>query len=91
MRVTVIPADRWIRRDNDAANLPEWPFDDAHIHAIQWYNTEGEVEYVGRPKPPNEIITDISILTPYVVALDNYLVERDNYLEQQAQLLLGQD
>lgn len=42
MRVTIIPSDRWIRRDNDAANLPEWPFDDATIHAIQWYGDEGE-------------------------------------------------
>ena len=73
MRVTVIPADRWIRRDNDSANLPEWSFDDANIHAIQWYGTEGEIEYVGRPKPPNETLTDPTILTPYLEALDGFL------------------
>jgi hypothetical protein len=76
MRVTVIPADRWIRRDDDAANLSEWPFDDVTIHAIQWYDTEGEIEYKGRPKPPNEIITNFSILEPYVSALDLYLAEQ---------------
>jgi hypothetical protein len=73
MRVTIIPADRWVRRDVDAANLPDWPFDDATIHAIQWYDTEGEIEYSGRPKPPNEEFTDPSVLQPYLTALDEYL------------------
>lgn len=73
MRVTIIPADRWIRRDNDAANLSEWPFNDTNIHAIQWYDTEGEIEYTGRPKPPNKIITSPSILAPYLKALDAFL------------------
>lgn len=73
MRVTVIPGDRWIRRDDDAANLPDWPFKDANIHAIQWYDTEGEIEYVGRPKPPNTNFSDPALLQPYLAALDLYL------------------
>ena len=73
MRITVIPADRWIRRDNDAANLPDWPFNDANIHAIQWYDTEGEIEYSGRPKPPNEAFDDVERLRPYLDALNVYL------------------
>jgi hypothetical protein len=73
MRITVIPSDRWIRRDNDAANLPDWSFDDAAIHAIQWYDTEGEIEYAGRPKPSNEVFTDVARLEPYLAALDTYL------------------
>lgn len=72
MRVTIIPADRWIRRDNDAASLPEWPFDDASIHAIQWYGTEGEIEHVG-PPPHNESIADPAILDPYLSALDAHM------------------
>ena len=78
MRVTVIPSDRWIRCDDQAANLPDWPFDDAAIHAIQWYGTEGEIEYIGRPKPPNELFTDSAVLQPYLDALDEYI-------QQQAQ------
>lgn len=73
MRITIIPEDRWIRRDGDQAKLPDWPFDDANIHAIQWYGADGEIEYEGRPKPPNETITDPAILAPYLVALDAYL------------------
>lgn len=73
MRITVIPEDRWVRRDDDAANLPEWPFDDANIHAIQWHGEDGEIEYKGRPKPPNQGFTDSAILQPYLDALDAFL------------------
>jgi hypothetical protein len=73
MKITVIPSDRWIRRDNDAANLPTWPFDDADIHAIQWYNDSGEIEFDGTPKPANQLTSDISVVTPYLEALDAYL------------------
>jgi hypothetical protein len=79
MRVTIIPEDRWIRRDDDKAKLSEWPFDDTNIHAIQWYGEDGEIEFDGRPKPPNEPFTDPAILGPYLAALDSYL-------EEQAQL-----
>lgn len=72
MRVTVIPSDRWIRCDDDAVNLPEWPFDDASIHAIQWYGQWGEVEYTGLPKPENERIETTERLEPYLQALAQY-------------------
>lgn len=78
MRVTVIPEDKWIRKDDLSENLPEWNFDDVNIHAIQWYDTEGEIEYKGTPKPPNESITDISIVQPYVDALENYINQINN-------------
>jgi hypothetical protein len=76
MRVTVIPQDHWIRRDTEAANLPDWPFDDATIHAIQWYDTEGEIEYNSRPKSPNEAFADTAILEPYLTALDAHLAQQ---------------
>lgn len=83
MRVTVIPADRWIRRDDVSANLPDWPFDDFEIHAIQWYDTEGEIEYMAKPKPPNKLITDFSILQPYLDVLNEYVQQQ--LLQQQQQ------
>lgn len=70
MRVTVVPDDHLIRRDQDSIYLPGWEFEDSTIHAIQWYETEGEVEYKGYPKPANEVITDPAILAPYLAALD---------------------
>lgn len=72
MRVTIIPEDKWIRRDDQSANLPEWPFEDANIHAIQWYEDYGEIERNGTPKPQNELFTNPTILEPYISALETY-------------------
>lgn len=71
MRVTVIVEDRWIRKDDVSAFLPEWPFEDSTMHAIQWYDDHGEIEW----KSPfwNEQITDESIVLPYVEALNQYI------------------
>lgn len=71
MRVTVIPIDKWIRRDEISAHLPEWNFEDSDIHAIQWYNDHGEIEWKNPQR--NESIGDNSILQPYLTALDTYL------------------
>lgn len=84
MRVTVIPVDRFIRCDNRSAHLPEWPFEDDSIHAIQWYEDHGEVELEGVPKPPNEPITDEAVVQPYVDALDAYLAEQATFTEPPA-------
>lgn len=76
MRVIIVPSDRFIRRDDDAVNLPTWPFDDETIHAIQWYETHGEIEYNGTPKPLNKSINKPDVLLPYLEALDDYLANR---------------
>jgi hypothetical protein len=73
MRVTVVPEDRLIKCDEQQAKLDIWPFDDAEIHAIQWYGTEGEIEYAGRPKPQNLMFDDVSVVQPYVDALIAYI------------------
>ena len=73
MKVTIIPEDRWIRRDGTQANLPDWSFDDANVHAIQWDGAKGEIEYNGTPKRRNDSFTSATILAPYLAALDAYL------------------
>ena len=73
MKVTIIPEDRWIRRDGTQANLPDWSFDDANIHAIQWDGSKGEIEYNGTPKRRNDSFTSAAIIAPYLAALDAYL------------------
>jgi hypothetical protein len=73
MKVTIIPEDRWIRRDGTQANLPNWSFDDANIHAIQWDGAKGEIEYNGSPKRRNDSFTSSAIIAPYLAALDAYL------------------
>jgi hypothetical protein len=75
MRVTIIPNDKWIRKDDTSAHLDVWNFDDSNIHAIQWYDTQGEIEYeaIGDSSQRNESIIDDSILQQYLAALDEYL------------------
>ena len=75
MRVTIIPVDKWIRKDDTSAHLDVWNFDDSNIHAIQWYDTKGEIEYKETEDSPqrNESITDDSILQPYLAALDEHI------------------
>jgi len=72
MRVTIIPTDKWIRKDETSAHLPEWNFNDSDIHAIQWYEDHGEIEWKNPQR--NEEITDDTILQPYLAALDTYLL-----------------
>jgi hypothetical protein len=72
MRVTIIPEDKWIRKDDVSAKLPEWNFNDPDIHAIQWYEDHGEIEWKNPQR--NESITEDSILQPYITALDEYLL-----------------
>lgn len=81
MRVTIVPSDKFIRKDDDSVNLPEWNFDDSNIHAIQWYDTWGEVEYTGNPKPLNDLIQEDSILQPYLTVLNEYLTNLSNNVD----------
>ena len=77
-----------MRKDDVAYNLPDWPFDDATIHAIQWYENHGEIERNDTPKPQNETFTDSSVLQPYIEALENYAAL---IAEQEAQELEAQE
>ena len=84
MRATIVPCDQKICRDEIVVELPDWPFDDSNIHAIQWYGTEGEIEYTGQPKPPNQTITDLASLQPYLDALEAHLELPQPITEQTA-------
>lgn len=64
MRLTIIPSDKnvgidslfFIGLDLTEANIP------SNIHALQWHETEGEIEFVDNPdrtKPMNEVIIDL--------------------------------
>jgi hypothetical protein len=60
MRLTIVPEDSLVILDGNSSHRPldlstcGIPQD---VHALQWYETEGEIEYDGKPKPPNEEIT----------------------------------
>jgi hypothetical protein len=62
MRLTIVPSDNKVVVNGDSSHRPldlslcNIP---ANIHALQWYDTEGEIEFDGRPKPLNEDITEL--------------------------------
>jgi hypothetical protein len=74
MRVTIIADDAAVYVDG----LALWPIDltglSSDIHAVQWYDTWGEVEYrsdANGERQQNARITDLS---PYQVFIDRHAV-----------------
>lgn len=64
MRLTIVPSDKKIGVDElffgdldlSACAIP------TNVHALQWYETEGEVEFINNPdrtKPQNELISEL--------------------------------
>lgn len=76
MRLTIIPSDKTVVKDGVGYDKLDFSMADASIHAVQWYDTEGEIEIVdarGRAVE-NRTITD---LTPFQSALDAWQVRHD--------------
>lgn len=66
-RVTIIRPDNMVAvnevwRRVDCSSLPP------NFHALQWYGDHGEVELLGRPKPPNQEITSLEEYQPILDA-----------------------
>lgn len=79
MRVTVIYDDKFIKVDNKGMFYTDnWPFKEKDIHAIQWYDDHGELEY--RTREPNKEITDQSEIQKYI---DFFQVEYAKWEEEQ--------
>ena len=66
MKVTVLPPDNRIIVDGRMITFsPEaWDFDDDHIHAIQWSENHGEIEWVTTDN--NEELVTIDMVQPYI-------------------------
>jgi hypothetical protein len=62
MKLTIIREDGAVYKDGISyagLNLLSVP---NNVHALQWYETEGEIEFIANPdrtKPQNEIITEL--------------------------------
>lgn len=83
-RLTIVKEDNMVGVDGefyvvDCSSLP------ANFHALQWYGNEdepyGEVEWNGRPKPPNTFIDNLNdyqnIIDAWNVAKENYFLVTD--------------
>jgi len=66
MRLTIVPIDKKVGIDGvflDNLDLSTCDIP-ANIHALQWYETEGEVEFTNNPdrtKPQNEFIFELPV------------------------------
>lgn len=81
MKVTIIPKDGFVSVDGAGYSEIDLSFMDSDIHALQWYNTEGEIERKdsrGRITT-NEVIND---LTPFQPAIDAWEVANAAALEE---------
>lgn len=87
MRITVIADDKSISIDGetyDKISMPELP---SNIHAIQWYDTFGEIEFKTEVqgnkfiKPENQIITD---LNSYSWIAEKHAIAKQSYEESLA-------
>lgn len=69
MRVTIIPIDGAVSVDGKGFGGLDLSFMDASVHAVQWYETHGEIEVkdpiTGR-MVANEVITSIDAFQPAI-------------------------
>ena len=76
MRVTIIPSDDYVSVDGKGFNKLDLSFISANVHAIQWFDTEGEVEI----KDSRGRITQnqpIDSIAPYQAAIDAWQLAKD--------------
>lgn len=59
MKITIIPSDGAVYKNGVAYVGLDLSSAPTSVHALQWYGTEGEIEFNGRPKPQNELITSL--------------------------------
>ena len=69
MRLTIVPVDGAVSVDGKGFGGLDLPFMDASVHAVQWYETHGEIErkdpITGR-MVANEVITSIDAFQPVI-------------------------
>lgn len=85
MLVTIIPSDNLVTVDGDVRSI-DCSSVVAEIHAVQWYETSGEVEYVkGQNINPraNDTIDDFSPYQPFVDAHAEEVARVNDLLMQQ--------
>lgn len=77
MRVTIIPDDKSVSVDGEGYSGLDLSFMDVDIHAVQWYDTHGEIERkdpVTKKMTANEEITSFDAFQP---VLDVWQAKKD--------------
>ena len=76
MKLTVVTSDLTVIKDNEAYIVADLSHLDKNIHAIQWQDTTGEIEYLD--STPNLVINDI---TPYNQCVTDWEAEKTKEAE----------
>lgn len=65
MRLTIIPSDGAVYKDNFSYSGLDLSFIPPDVHALQWYDTYGEIEFKRQfvngqiVHPQNQVVTDL--------------------------------
>lgn len=79
MRVTVIYDDHFISVDGQGIHFVDnWPFDEENVHAIQWYQDHGQLEY--KDTSPNLDFNNFDKISKYV---EHFNIEKDRLDEEK--------
>jgi hypothetical protein len=96
MRLTIVPIDKKVGvnglffGDLNLATCDIPP----NIHALQWYETEGEVEFINNPdrtKPQNELISELPAWANNCVTVFNNQVAANQASQEEAQARVSQN
>ncbi len=97
MKISIIPEDKKIIVDGKTVDLEDnapWDFDDEPIHAIQWKDDRGELEYediIGEEPAPNKIfgVDEFdTIVQPYLDYFNTFL---DSYEKSELESALQEE
>lgn len=79
MKLTIIPADKTVTIDGVGFGNINLSWIDLDIHAVQWYDTYGDVE-IKIPETGHVIANrKISSLAPFQAAIDAWFVAKTEY------------
>lgn len=90
MRVTIVVPDNRVIIDGEGYRVDCSSLVDRDIHALQWYDDHGELEFV--TKRIDQVATrkgnvNVHDFAPYQHLLDQWAVERDKYQAEVTKLL----
>lgn len=92
MRVTILPSDGTVSVDGEAFSGIDMSSLDPTLHAVQWYDTAGEIEWK-EPHPYKLLIVrnePIYSLDAFQFALDAWQVAKDQMVATQQAVSQGQ-
>lgn len=82
MRVAIIPVDGFVSVDGEGYSGLDLSFMGSAVHALQWYDTEGEIELRdGRGRIVGN--QPIDSIAPYQAALDAWQSAKNAALENK--------